>query len=547
MKNNNLGWLLIWLFGGCLLFSLNCDESDDNNDDGGVQFEIPIPSVTSISTYEASVGDEIRFWGTDFISPNDGYSEITFRGEFIDDNGNSKEVNFSAPVSYIQDGELIWNFGPYNIPFTESGDELGVFKGVIFATNYSYEQDKNGMTEQRQNESSWVNIEFRVLPSLIIREFYAYGNSDSEGYWQSSCRIIPERVINYLSYKLQIATIGFSAQNFNYTLSPGIVINDQSSEATTEQTEITHDHTGNWDYLGENETISFGEVPYGIFSYRTGISINVTDENNVQHNLLLKITVRRPLEVRYNGNVQIAEIYEPVPVSGCIPGGLNGRNVEYSEMHEESRERRLALGWETGWEQSYTESHSETYGEGGSEANRIGFSSTDQTNWNYNINGQIYAEAGLNVGVVSKGGFQIGAGYDSGGSKSYSQNGDASWSQSHTYSEANELSQTIQESESQSGTEEWIVSSSDCTALSFSGFIIPQMYGVFYRQTTRMIRQGQVVAYDLCGNSTVVGEVVLNDYTWSPDLAIGTECGATFPETSLPEAQCIISPCDNSY
>jgi len=521
--------------------------------DGGQQetFELLTPQVTSITPTVASVGDEIRIYGNNFVDAETGWVELTFRGtfEYEDQNGNliQEEVNVSVPVEYVSPNELKWNFGPYRIPFGP-GDRLGKFEGVVFATNKSYVPDKYGYTERRQKEDTWIFIEFISNPSVIIKNFVPYGKTPEGDYWSASCRIIPERVINLLHYKLEVKTVGFEAKQFKYLLSSGIVINDQSSEDVFQDNrEIVHDITGNYDVLGDLEKISFAEVPYGMMAYRTGILVTAIDHDNNPHSVFLKLTVRRPLEIRYDGNVQIAEIYDPVPVSGCIPGGVTGRQVHYSEMQSETRTRTFTVQWVHNWTTSYTESHTETYGEGGSEANRIGFSSTDETNWKWSVHGEVYGEGGVNLVAEGKAGFRLGGGHDWGGSHSFTRSGDTTWTYTYTYNEAYQASQSIIESEGESQMYSWTVSSSEAQALQIDAFIRPHKYGVFYRQTIRFIRIGKVFAYDLCGNWTEVGEMVLNDYTWSPDLAEGDECGETLPETELPPGQCIIPPCDGTY
>jgi hypothetical protein len=100
--------------------------------------------------------------------------------------------------------------------------------------------------------------------------------------------------------------------------------------------------------------------------------------------------------------------------------------------------------------------------------------------------------------------------------------------------------------EGASGSEAWTVSSSNSQALEFSAFLLPNRFGVFYRQTTRLVRTGQVVAFDLCGQAIPVGDMALDDYTWAPELAVDPEC-PPFPESSFPEAQCLAPPCEDSY
>ncbi|NIS28792.1 MAG: hypothetical protein GWO04_02010, partial [Actinobacteria bacterium] len=61
------------------------------------------------------------------------------------------------------------------------------------------------------------------------------------------------------------------------------------------------------------------------------------------------IGVHRPLEFFYNGNVTVAEVMAAVPVSACIPGGINGRDATYNESMSETRDRSYSLNWNETW------------------------------------------------------------------------------------------------------------------------------------------------------------------------------------------------------
>jgi hypothetical protein len=59
---------------------------------------------------------------------------------------------------------------------------------------------------------------------------------------------------------------------------------------------------------------------------------------------------------------------------------------------------------------------------------------------------------------------------------------------------------------------------------------------------TRIAIPGKVVAYNLCGNAEVVADAYFFDYLWSLELAQGESC-SPLPESHLPEAECLMSPC----
>ncbi|MCC7536471.1 MAG: hypothetical protein IT379_09665 [Deltaproteobacteria bacterium] len=500
-----------------------------------VPAEIPTPSIASLSASEVAVGEELRFLGGRFVAPEDGYVEVTFRGTFEPaDGGTAEMVNFTTEVEPTEDGAVTWHrFGPTRIPFTRAGNVLGVFRGRVFATNRGFDGQ-----ERRQPEDTWPTVEVRVKPSLVVTAFHPQDET-----WTASCVTTSARMLNRLPYRLRVEAVGFDPVDFEYTVSAGLLTEGDEPSGTTEPSVFRHVATGRSDLLGAaGERIAFADVPYAIDRFRGSIAVEATDASGTRRALFLPVLVHRPLEVRYDGNVRVAQIYEPVPVSGCIPGGTNGRDVTYSESTSETRSRTFSVGWTTNWTESYTNEHSASYGEGGTEANSVGFSSADGTSWSWEVHGEVYGEGGVSLVANGKAGFKLGGGFGGGGSHTDTRSGERSWSESRTFTEARAESESIAASESESASESWTVSSTTSEALDFRTFLLPNRFGVFYRQTTRLVRVGEVIAYDLCGNGSAVGEMTLDDYTWAPDLAMGTECPA-FPESQLPPAQCLVPPC----
>jgi len=103
-------------------------------------------------------------------------------------------------------------------------------------------------------------------------------------------------------------------------------------------------------------------------------------------------------------------------------------------------------------------------------------------------------------------------------------------------------SSTLTEGETEAYQETFSHSNTSTTLTSYDGYVPRSKFGVFYRQTTRLIRTSYVRSYDLCGVSSIMGEVQLSEWIWAPDLALGDQC-PPFPKSTLPPAQCIIEPC----
>ncbi|MFC1609901.1 hypothetical protein ACFL6C_02995 [Myxococcota bacterium] len=82
------------------------------------------------------------------------------------------------------------------------------------------------------------------------------------------------------------------------------------------------------------------------------------------------------------------------------------------------------------------------------------------------------------------------------------------------------------------------ISSASSQSLAMSGDILPGQFGVFYRQTQRIERLGQIMERSVCGDERVVGEAHVTDWNWAPDLAV-THDGVCppAPVSNLPSAQ----------
>ena len=522
-------WMSVFLtvaLAGC--FNMPQDDDDKRKDSGVDPDPVEAPGLNSISAQSIKVGDSLSFTGHDFVDDNRAHTLITFQGTYYRSDGQEEHVDFTIEPEVVNENEAVWRkFGPYDVPFCASGDQTGTFWGKIQAFNVMKD------TEEEIPQEGSLDIELQVMPSITVRMFQPT---------TADCRTRSDVVLDHIPYKLEVAAVGFTPTEYKYTLSPGALMSPNPEDPPfEEEIEILHSVTNRVDRLGINEHLNFAPVPYGIYGYNSWIKIEARSTNGENLSYLMPLTVRHPLVARYAGKVEVAQIYDAVPVSGCIYGDETGRTVQYTETHEEVREREYGTTFTSGWEQSYTESHTESYGEGGSEANRIGFSTTDGVSFGWNMNTEVSGSVGIDS--IAKVGVSVGMGVSFEQSHSETVSGDQTVTSSWDWTQATTQSQTASQSVEQSGTEIMRVRSSDSESLNFSVDLLPMKYGVFYRQTTRLVRRVEVVAYDLCGNWTTVGTMYLSDYTWAPDLAMDDQC-PPFPESNLSEGQCFISPCD---
>jgi hypothetical protein len=104
-------------------------------------------------------------------------------------------------------------------------------------------------------------------------------------------------------------------------------------------------------------------------------------------------------------------------------------------------------------------------------------------------------------------------------------------------------SEVSKEATAESLRQTQVSSSSTDVTQSYAGYIPRGRYGIFYRQTTRWVRRALVRSFDLCGVAQPVGELQFNEWEWAPALALGEECDALAPPSTMPEAGCYVTPC----
>jgi hypothetical protein len=256
-----------------------------------------------------------------------------------------------------------------------------------------------------------INIDLQIEPSVIVKSFCA-----SDG-----CEITSGNVVQNVYNKLSIKTYKIAATKIKYIIDTPYFSN-------------TFEHNFNSpineDYI---ERLAFQNVPNEISSYIGSVNIIAYDNEGNKAETSLPFRVVRPLEVKHFGKYELAETYEPVPVTGCIPGSV-GNSVQYSESETEVRQSSVSITLSSSNSNSLSqnqtnnrsegisvsntdstifssslsssetnsEGYSNTYSEG--ESSNIGFSSSDGENWSWNLNeSSSNASSNSNSGSVNTG------------------------------------------------------------------------------------------------------------------------------------------------
>ena len=357
--------------------------------------------VDEISSAEVVVGETVEFYGQGFLGGSDGTTRLRFTGTFTASDGSAEAVQFAiTPALAGEDGPegearqiLTWGrFGPFANPFT--GDARhGVFSGEVLPEVTA--ADGTIATGQP------LELELKVSPHLVLEAFEPM---------EASCGAPAMRAFPGVPYALRVRAVGIKATRFVYELSK---VNGADGVASFEHDFGRGNPVAN-DVLGLDEPVVFNPISPAHQSYVSAVRILAYDDDGNAVETALPISVHRPIEVVYGGSYELAEFYEPVPVSGCTPGSVN-TVVEYSESETEMRQQSVSVTVSNKWSRQEGRSLSQSVHEGIStgesrsqslggsewegetaersmgvtysqnESTQIGYASSDGENWSWNM------------------------------------------------------------------------------------------------------------------------------------------------------------------
>ena len=220
-------------------------------------------------------------------------------------------------------------------PFVENNSL--VLKRLSLQNTYYYKNYKlliSGLDFEQE-------IPVVTSPSIIIKNVCS----------TSDCNSLTGNVLGNIPQKIAVETHKLISDRFVYK----ITTPNNTYEVVNEYRSPT-----NVDYV---ENIIFEKVPEDISFYIALIEVSAVSEGGDLIKNILPVKVVRPLEIKHFGESELAEIYEPVPVTGCIPGSV-GNNVQYSESSSEIRQNSVSVNVSNSWSDSMSSSLSETNSEG---------------------------------------------------------------------------------------------------------------------------------------------------------------------------------------
>ena len=185
------------------------------------------------------------------------------------------------------------------------------------------------------------NMPIQIAPSVIIESICA----------TEECSTLTGNIVQQIPQKIKVSTAGFSPIKFIYYVS---TLNDVFTFENSYNNPIDSDWVQN---------VIMPTVPESNSSYIATLRVVAENAEGEQIETALPFRVVRPMEVKHYGKYELAEVYEPVPVSGCIVGSI-GNNVSYSESTTETRQNSVNIVISKTWSDSHSTNVSNNTTEG---------------------------------------------------------------------------------------------------------------------------------------------------------------------------------------
>lgn len=347
---------------GLLAFCLaGCGErasTADNQPAPATSWSNRAPALRMATPGTLVVGETLDALGKDFIDPARGRVLLRFRGSYRTTTGASQQVSFSTEAQALNSGRLAWRLWP-DIVFDSRGDQPGTFTGTVTAINR--EPDGTGM------ESTELPLTLVIGASIIPRKVQPE---------LSTCKPLTSTTLERTSMELAVEAVGLgeghqsaplsfswwlpaaqwsvSFEHQGKAVSPAggtvqiidAVRSGALSEITTSTTRTYHLEAGGVQYPNARIIhLRTAQVPADRVRQTAYIVVEAQNHQGHKTRLMIHLELRRKADLIYLGKTKIKQRYTAMRVTGCIPGGDQGRDVVYAEDKSETRARSLSVSY----------------------------------------------------------------------------------------------------------------------------------------------------------------------------------------------------------
>jgi hypothetical protein len=432
------------------------------------------PTLRMVAPTAVAAGDVMTIFGKGFADSQIGQTRLTFTGVFQSTAGNIEQVHLEVTPRYVNQGMLEWTFGP-NIPFSQN-NETGTFRGVVRAMNLGFDGSRKDATP--------LSTQVVVRPSILIKQLRPITAGCQPGLTDTTADT---------KMLIEVETVGLKAGNgvaplrFVYTFMKQhfqfegyfggqMGLDPEGLFPQTGPVSLIDDVTdGTTSRLGSGvpSTTYVHQGTPGPSHLPTGI------DNQFQLSHLRTAPLANLQANNFAASISIMAIDStgqaikrtvPLTVWAPVEVDYDGK-VREVQSFDPVPVSSCIPGGDIGRDVTYVESSSET---------RMR---------NFKIKSEVGAS--INLAVV-----QLNASF---------------------------------------GVEvQGQVSSKESQALVLSGFVLPNQFAALYRQTIQIERTAKLRGHGPCGNTTSLGEVVVTDWIWSPDLAKAATCPPLPPSNLSP-------------
>lgn len=248
----------------------------------------------------------------------------------------NNDMHFDNVRLTLENGYALKNY------HVNDSQDILVINRFLDNVNITSDNNLNKVVFEFYKDTNLVYVKpVAILPSIQINSVCHTENCDS----------FTGNVVQNLDNKISITAINTSFDKVTYT----ITYNDS----------IIYDVIHEFNSITDNDFFYFKMplVNEKFSSYIASINITAYKDNVQVAETLLPFKVVRPIEVKYHGGYELAEIYDPIPVTGCIPGTI-GNNVSYSESNNETRQNSATITISSAWSLSNSQNLSSTQSEG---------------------------------------------------------------------------------------------------------------------------------------------------------------------------------------
>ncbi len=301
---------------------------DGDSDGGGDGSTTPTPTVVAVSPTIWHAGDTVKVLGNSFIPDSAGTIVVRFGGTYTGTDGSDQDVDMSVTATYHASNSATFIFEADNAP-AGFGASPGTFVGKYKVTNVG--------NDGSEAASATTDTQITVGPSILVWKLEPISESCA------APRVTDSLNGNQLEMDLEVT--GLDAGSAGAPIGVEIAWVDAAGETRDQQASISNGTTTS--VTVDPGTIADGDFPVdgsgATLFVPVGFSITAADGSG--HTLQRRITVniREDYSVEYDGNSHIVKVFDPEPVTQCLPGGQTGTSFNYSEGTSEGRSRGYSL------------------------------------------------------------------------------------------------------------------------------------------------------------------------------------------------------------